>query len=237
MVLWNLQSRFARRLVGIPFQDLKSLVHATFSVEEAIDRGLRTDTASSPNSKGKKPVGSSSRFGEVGTISYQHQRPAHHSFYRPPTVIAHLSHPQYHYQPVYVQQPYIAQTSMRPRPPHPRAITPPPPKPYVQRPVRQFTPLGMTLIRAFEKLKNAGLIVPLAPPPLPHHILPHFRSHEHYLYHQIQGHDIERCVTLHHAVQDLIDSRLVNFWAKCDHQSPAYAFYICSSPSSQSSVD
>ncbi|RVX04523.1 hypothetical protein CK203_023453 [Vitis vinifera] len=129
MVLWNLQS----------------------SVEEAIDRGLRTDTASSPNSKGKKPVGSSSRFGES----------------------------------VYVQQPYIAQTSMRPRPPHPRAITPPPPKPYVQRPVRQFTPLGMTLIRAFEKLKNAGLIVPLAPPPLPHHILPHFRSHEHYLYHQI----------------------------------------------------
>ena len=36
MVLQNLQPRFARRLVGIPFQDLKSLVHATFNVEEAI---------------------------------------------------------------------------------------------------------------------------------------------------------------------------------------------------------
>ena len=40
MVLRNLQPRFARRLVGIPFQDLKSLVHTTFSVEEAIARGL-----------------------------------------------------------------------------------------------------------------------------------------------------------------------------------------------------
>ena len=36
MVLRNLQPRFARRLMGIPFQDLKSLVHAAFSVEEAI---------------------------------------------------------------------------------------------------------------------------------------------------------------------------------------------------------
>ena len=40
MVLQNLQSRFARRLVGILFQDPKSLVHAAFSVEEAITRGL-----------------------------------------------------------------------------------------------------------------------------------------------------------------------------------------------------
>ena len=40
MVLRNLQPRFARRLVGIPFQDLRSLVQAAFSVEEAIARGL-----------------------------------------------------------------------------------------------------------------------------------------------------------------------------------------------------
>ena len=36
MVLRNLQPRFAKCLVGIPFQDLKSLVHAVFSVKEAI---------------------------------------------------------------------------------------------------------------------------------------------------------------------------------------------------------
>ena len=162
MVLRNLQSRFSKRLVGIPFQDLKNLIHAAFSVEEAIARGLWTDIAHSPDNKGKKLVGSSSRFGEVDTISYQHQRPALHSSYRPPTVRAHLSHPQYQYQPIYVQQPYIAQTIMQPRPPHPRATTPLPPRPYAQRPVRQFTPLGMTLTKAFEKLRDAGVIVPLS---------------------------------------------------------------------------
>ena len=36
MVLWNLQPRFSRRLVGIPFQDLKSLVHLAFSIEKTI---------------------------------------------------------------------------------------------------------------------------------------------------------------------------------------------------------
>ena len=72
MVLRNLQSRFARCVVGIPFQDLKSLVHAAFNVEEVIVQGLWTDTAHSPDSKGKKPIGSFSRSGEVGTISYQH---------------------------------------------------------------------------------------------------------------------------------------------------------------------
>ncbi|KAL6323511.1 hypothetical protein AAG906_039088 [Vitis piasezkii] len=115
--------------------DLKSLVHATFSVEESISRGLWTDTAPSPNSKGKKPVGSSS--------------------------------------------------SMQPRPPHPRATTPPPPRPYAQRFARQFTPLGKTLTKAFEKLRDAGVIVPLASRPLSHPIPPHFRLHEHCSYQQI----------------------------------------------------
>ena len=176
MVLRNLQSRFARRLVGIPFQDLRSLVHAAFSVEEAMARGLWTDTATSPDSKGKKLIGPLTRSGEVGAISYQHRRPAHHSAYRSPIVRAPFSLPQYQYQLDYAQEPYIAQTSMQPRPPHPRAATHPPPRPYAQRPPRQFTPLGMTLTRAFEKLRDAGVIVPLAPRPLPHPIPPHFHS-------------------------------------------------------------
>ena len=102
MVLRNLQPRFARHLVGIPFQDLKSLVHAAFSVKEAIARGLWTDIAPSPDSKGQKLVGSFSRSGEVGVISYQHQRPAHHLPYRPPTIKAHFSHSQYQYQLMYI---------------------------------------------------------------------------------------------------------------------------------------
>ena len=97
MVLRNLQPRFARRFVGIPFQDLRSLVQAAFSVEEAIARGLWTNATPFPDSKGKKPFGSSSRPREVGAISYQHQRPTHDSLYRPPIVRAHFPHPQYRY--------------------------------------------------------------------------------------------------------------------------------------------
>ncbi|RVW39040.1 hypothetical protein CK203_089155 [Vitis vinifera] len=52
MVLWNLQSRFARRLVGIPFQDLKSLVHAAFSVKEVIAQELWTNIAHSLTIRG-----------------------------------------------------------------------------------------------------------------------------------------------------------------------------------------
>ncbi|RVW30128.1 hypothetical protein CK203_083243 [Vitis vinifera] len=130
MVLRNLQPRFARSLVGIPFQDLRSLVQAAFSVEEAIARGLWTDTTPSPDSKGKKLIGPLTRSGEVGAISYQHQRPAHHSAYRPPTVKAPFSLPQYQYQLDYAQEPCIAQTSMQSRPPHLRAATHPPPRPY-----------------------------------------------------------------------------------------------------------
>ena len=116
--------------MGIPFQDLKSLVHAAFSVEETIAQGLRTDTTPSPDSKGNKLIGPFNRSGEVGAISYQHRRPTHHSAYRPPTVRALFSLPQYQYQLDYAQEPYIAQTSVQPRPPHPRAATHPPPRPY-----------------------------------------------------------------------------------------------------------
>ncbi|RVW25597.1 hypothetical protein CK203_107694 [Vitis vinifera] len=68
------------------------LQNLQLSVEGAIARGLWTNTTPFPDSKEKKPVGSSTRSGE-------------------------------------------------------------------------FTPLGMTLTRAFEKLRDAGLIVPLAPHP------------------------------------------------------------------------
>ncbi|KAL6321501.1 hypothetical protein AAG906_018470 [Vitis piasezkii] len=79
----------------------------TPSVKETIAQGLWTYTTPSLDSKGKKLIGSSSR-----------------------SVRAHFSHPQYQYQSVYVQQPYIAQTSIQPRPSHPRVAAHPPPRPY-----------------------------------------------------------------------------------------------------------
>nr|CAN68646.1 hypothetical protein VITISV_029687 [Vitis vinifera] len=69
-----------------------------------------------------------------------------------------------------------------------------------ERLVRQYTPLGMTLTKAFENLKDAGLIVPLAPCPLPHPIPPHFCLHEHCSLHQTQGHTTDYCLSLHNAI-------------------------------------
>ena len=210
MVLRNLQSRFARCLVGIPFQDLKSLVHAALSVEEAIALGLWTNTAPSPNNKGKKPVRLSSRSGEVDTISYQHQRLAYHSLYRPPTIRAHFSHPQHRISQFMFSS--LTLLGLACNHGHHIRATPLLPRPYAPRLTIQFTPLSMTLTRAFEKLRDAGVIVSLAPRPLPYPILPHFCLHEYCLYHHIQGHDAECCVALHHVIKDLIDSRLVNLF-------------------------
>ena len=102
-------------------------------------------------------------------------------------------------------------------------------------PARQFALLGMTLTRAFEKLKDVGLIVPLAPRPLPFPIPPHFHLHEHCLYYQMHGHDTERCAALHHAIQDLIDSGLVNLSGPSvtTNPLPTHSTHAVSSPSLQ----
>ncbi|RVW23820.1 hypothetical protein CK203_098030 [Vitis vinifera] len=50
---------------------------------------------------------------------------------------------------------------IQPQPPYLRAIVPQPPKLYVQRLVKEFTLLGMTLTSAFEKLRDAEALVKL----------------------------------------------------------------------------
>ena len=56
IVLRNLQPRFTRHLMGIPFQDFRSLVQANFSVEKGIVGGLWTDPTPSPKNKRRKPI-------------------------------------------------------------------------------------------------------------------------------------------------------------------------------------
>ncbi|RVW49869.1 hypothetical protein CK203_105856 [Vitis vinifera] len=89
--------------------DLKSLVHATFSVEETIARGLWTDIAHSLDSKGKKLVGLSSSLERLTllAISIKGLHFTHLTGLLQSELI-YLIH-RYQYQPVYVQQPYIAQ--------------------------------------------------------------------------------------------------------------------------------
>ncbi|KAL6333890.1 hypothetical protein AAG906_039300 [Vitis piasezkii] len=97
----------------------------------------------------------------------------------------------------------------------------------------------MTLTKAFEKLRDAGVIVHLASCPLSYPIPPHFHLHEHCLYHQIQGHDTESCATFHHAIQDLIDSGLVNLsgLSVTTNPLPTHSTHVVAPPPSLHSVN
>ena len=68
----------------------------------------------------------------------------------------------------------------------------------------------MPLSQAFQKLVERGLLTALAPRPPPQPMPPQFRMYIHCAYHQGPGHDTDRCSTLRHAIQDLIDQGLVN---------------------------
>ena len=104
-------------------------------------------------------------------------------------------------------------------PPQPVYATQAPQRPHVQyhqqyrelpplRPVRQFTQLGMPLSRAFQRLVEGGLIIPLPPRPPLQPTPPGFRADLHCAYHQRAGHDTYNCAALRHAI--LIDQGLVH---------------------------
>ena len=85
--------------------------------------------------------------------------------------------------PTYLHSPpqpvYATQAPQRPHVQyHQQYRAPPPP-----RPARQFTQLGMPLSRAFQRLVEGGLIVPLPPRPPPQPTPPGFRTDLHYAYH------------------------------------------------------
>ena len=68
----------------------------------------------------------------------------------------------------------------------------------------------MPLSRAFQRLVEGGLIVPLPPRPPPQPTPPGFRTDIHCAYHQRAGHDTDSCAALRHAIQDFIDQGLVD---------------------------
>ena len=69
----------------------------------------------------------------------------------------------------------------------------------------------MPLSRAFQRLVEGGLIVPLPPRPPLQPTPPGFKTDLHCAYHQRAGHDTNSYASLRHAIQDLIDQGLVDF--------------------------
>ena len=63
--------------------------------------------------------------------------------------------------------------------------------------------------QVFDKLKAKGLLKPLDPRPIPNPLPSGFDMNKRCSYHQVPGHDTDRCFALPHAIQDLIDNKVI----------------------------
>ena len=67
----------------------------------------------------------------------------------------------------------------------------------------------MPMSQVFEKLKVKGLLKPLDPRPIPNPLPSRFDVNKRCAYHLGLGHNTDRCFGLCHAIQDLIDNKVM----------------------------
>ena len=77
------------------------------------------------------------------------------------------------------------------------------------RPKREFHELYLPMGQVFDKLKAKGLLKPLDPRPIPNPLPSGFDMNKRCSYHQVPGHDTDRCFALCHAIQGLIDNKVI----------------------------
>ena len=77
------------------------------------------------------------------------------------------------------------------------------------KPRREFHELYMPISQVFDKLKTKGLLKPLNPRPIPNSLPSKFDVNKRCAYLQGPGHDTENCFGLCHAIQDLIDNKVI----------------------------
>ena len=75
--------------------------------------------------------------------------------------------------------------------------------PQGPRPKREFHELYMHISQV------RGLLKPLNPRRIPNPLPSRFDMNKRCAYHQVPGHDTNRCFTLRHAIQDLIDNKVI----------------------------
>jgi len=71
---------------------------------------------------------------------------------------------------------------------------------------KNFCTLPTTLVKSLELLRKVGLITPLNSRPPPNPIPSTWKMNENCTYHQVAGHDTERCLARCHRIQDLIEA-------------------------------
>ncbi|XP_075633626.1 uncharacterized protein LOC142606109 [Castanea sativa] len=80
--------------------------------------------------------------------------------------------------------------------------------PQGPRPRREFHELYMPRSQVYDKLKAKGLLKPLDPRSIPNPLPSQFDVNKRCVYHQGPHYDTDRCFSLHHAIQDLIDNKV-----------------------------
>ena len=74
---------------------------------------------------------------------------------------------------------------------------------------REFHELYVPMSQVFDKLNAKGLLKPLDPKPIPNTLPSKFDVNNRCAYHQIPGHDTDCCFTLRHAIEDLIENKVI----------------------------
>ena len=77
------------------------------------------------------------------------------------------------------------------------------------RPRKKFHELYMPTNQVFDKLKAKGLLKPLDLRPIPNPLPSRFDVNKRCAYHQGRGHDTDNCFGLRHAIQNLIDNKVI----------------------------
>ena len=77
------------------------------------------------------------------------------------------------------------------------------------KPRREFHELYMPISQVFDKLKAKGLLKPLDPRPIPNPLPSRFDMNKRCAYHQGPSHDTDNCFGLRHAIQNLIDNKVI----------------------------
>ena len=81
--------------------------------------------------------------------------------------------------------------------------------PQLPRPKREFHELYMAMSQVYDKLKVKGLLKPLDPRPIPNPLPSRFNMNKRCAYRQGPSHETNHCFTLHHAIQNLINNKVI----------------------------
>ena len=81
--------------------------------------------------------------------------------------------------------------------------------PQGPRTKREFHELYTPMSQVYDKLKGKGLLKPLNPRPILNPLPSRFNVNKRCAYHRGPGHETDHCFTLRHAIQDLIDNKVI----------------------------